>query len=138
MMPTGSAVVADIMSLARNIVKGVSDRVPLLPCGSKVPRAIRIKPMSDIQTRYYIRFSAVDKPGVLSAISGMLGRNQISIHSVVQKGRDTSNTAVSIFMLTHEAKESNIQKALRQLEKLSMLKGKTMVIRIVEDIPAAG
>lgn len=138
MMPTGSAVVADIMSLARNIVKGVSDRVPLLPCGSKVPRAIRIKPMSDIQTRYYIRFSAVDKPGVLSAIAGALGRNQISIHSVVQKGRDTSNTAVSIFMLTHEAKELNIQKALRQLEKLSMLKGKTMVIRIVEDIPAAG
>ncbi|MCX5901692.1 MAG: homoserine dehydrogenase [Proteobacteria bacterium] len=138
MMPTGSAVVADIMSLARNIVKGVSDRVPLLPCGSKVPRAIRIKPMSDIQTRYYIRFSAVDKPGVLSAIAGALGRNQISIHSVVQKGRDTSNTAVSIFMLTHEAKELNIQKALRQLEKLSMLKGKTMVIRIVEEIPAAG
>jgi homoserine dehydrogenase len=138
MMPTGSAVVADIMSLARNIVKGVSDRVPLLPYGSKVPRAVRIKPMSDVHTRYYLRFSAVDKPGVLSAIAGVLGRNQISIHSVVQKGRDTSNTAVSIFMLTHEAKESDLQKAIRQLEKLSMLKGKTMVIRIVEDIPAAG
>ena len=138
MMPTGSAVVADIVSLARNIVKGVSDRVPLLPCGSRAPKAIRIKPMSDVQTRYYLRFTAVDKPGVLSAIAGALGRNQISIHSVVQKGRDTSNTAVSIFMLTHEAKESDLQKAIRQLEKLSMLKGKTMVIRIVEDIPAAG
>ncbi len=138
MMPTGSAVVADIVSIARNIVKGVSDRVPLLPYGSKAPKAIRIKPMSDVQTRYYLRFSAVDKPGVLSSISGALGRNHISIHSVVQKGRDTSNTAVSIFMLTHEAKESDLQKAIRQLEKLSMLKGKTMVIRIVEDIPAAG
>ena len=138
MMPTGSAVVADIVSIARNIVKGVSDRVPLLLYGSKAPKAIRIKPMSDVQTRYYLRFSAVDKPGVLSSISGALGRNHISIHSVVQKGRDTSNTAVSIFMLTHEAKESDLQKAIRQLEKLSMLKGKTMVIRIVEDIPAAG
>ena len=138
MMPTGSAVVADIVSIARNIVKGVSDRVPLLPYGSRAPKAIRIKPMSDVQTRYYLRFTAVDKPGVLSAIAGALGRNQISIHSVVQKGRDTSNTAVSIFMLTHEAKESDLQKAIRQLEKLSMLKGKTMVIRIVEDIPAAG
>ena len=138
MMPTGSAVVADIVSIARNIVKGVSDRVPLLPYGSKAPKAIRIKPMSDVQTRYYLRFSAVDKPGVLSSISGALGRNHISIHSVVQKGRDTSNTAVSIFMLTHEAKESDLQKAINQLEKLSMLKGKTMVIRIVEDIPAAG
>ena len=75
---------------------------------------------------------------MLSSIAGALGRNHISIHSVVQKGRDSENTAVSIFMLTHEAKESNLQKALRQLEKLSMLKGKTMVIRIVEDIPAAG
>ncbi len=138
MMPTGSAVVADIVSIARNIVKGVSDRVPLLPYGSRAPKAIRIKPMSDVQTRYYLRFTAVDKPGVLSSISGALGRNHISIHSVVQKGRDTSNTAVSIFMLTHEAKESDLQKAIRQLEKLSMLKGKTMVIRIVEDIPAAG
>jgi len=138
MMPTGSAVVADIVSIARNIVKGVSDRVPLLPYGSKAPKAIRIKSMSDVQTRYYLRFTAVDKPGVLSAIAGALGRNHISIHSVVQKGRDTSNTAVSIFMLTHEAKESDLQKAIRQLEKLSMLKGKTMVIRIVEDIPAAG
>jgi homoserine dehydrogenase len=138
MMPTGSAVVADIMSLARNIVKGVSNRVPLLPCGSRLPQTIRIKPMSDLQTRYYLRFSAVDKPGVLSKISGVLGRSNISIHSVVQKGRDTSNTAVSIFMLTHEAKESDLQKAIRQLEKLSILKGKTMVIRIVEDIPAEG
>jgi homoserine dehydrogenase len=138
MMPTGSAVVADIVSIARNIVKGVSGRVPLLPYGSKAPKAIRIKPMSDVQTRYYLRFTAVDKPGVLSSISGALGRNHISIHSVVQKGRDTSNTAVSIFMLTHEAKESDLQKAIRQLEKLSMLKGKTMVIRIVEDITAAG
>jgi homoserine dehydrogenase len=138
MMPTGSAVVADIMSLARNIVKGVSNRVSLLPCGSRMPQAIRIKPMSDVQTRYYLRFSAVDKPGVLSKISGVLGRNNISIHSVVQKGRDTSNTAVSIFMLTHEAKESDLQKAICQLEKLSILKGKTMVIRIVEDIPEEG
>lgn len=138
MMPTGSAVVADIMSLARNIVKGVSNRVPLLPCGSRLPQAVRIKPMSDVQTRYYLRFTAVDKPGVLSTISGVLGRSNISIHSVVQKGRDTSNTAVSIFMLTHEAKESDLQKAIRQLEKLSILKGKTMVIRIVEDIPAEG
>ncbi len=77
----------------------------------------------------------MDKPGVLSAVSGVLGRNHISIHSVVQKGRDTTNTAVSIFMLTHEAKESDLQKAIRQLEKLSILKGKTMVIRIARIFP---
>lgn len=133
MMPTGSAVVADVMDIARNMVKGISNRVPLLPFGSSTPGAIALTPVSDVQTRYYLRFSAVDKPGVLSKISGVLGRNQISIHSVVQKGRETSNAAVSIFMLTHEARESGLQRAIRQLEKLSILKGKTMVIRIVED-----
>jgi len=138
MMPTGSAVVADIVSIARNIVKGVSNRVPLVPFGSPSPRAIKIKPVSTIQTRYYLRFSVVDKPGVLSRISGVLGRNHISIHSVVQKGRDTTNTAVSLFMITHEAKESDLQKAIRQLEKFSILKGKTMVIRIEEDILKGG
>ncbi len=134
MMPTGSAVVADVMDIARNMVKGSANRVPLVPFGSSTPRTIKLKPVSAIQTRYYLRFSAVDKPGVLSAISGILGRNHISIHSVVQKGRDMSNTAVSIFMLTHEARESDLQKAIRQLEKLAMLKGKTMVIRIEEDL----
>ena len=138
MMPTGSAVVADIMDIARNMVKGISNRVPLVPFGSARPRAIRLKPVSDVQTRYYLRFSAVDKPGVLSAISGFLGRNRISIHSVVQKGRTAKNAAVPIFMLTHEARESDLQRAIRQLERRSILKGKTVVIRIEEDMLRVG
>ena len=134
MMPTGSAVVADIMSLARNIVKGSANRVLILPCGKKVLSKIKIKPIKEIQTRYYLRFTAEDKPGVLSRISGILGRNSISIHSVVQKGRQTQKSPVS--MLTHEAKELNLQKALRQIDRLSVLRRETMVIRIEDGLQA--
>jgi len=134
MMPTGSAVVADLMGLARNVCKDISNRVLLFNETGKPLKGIRIKPIKDIKTRYYIRFSAVDKPGVLSKISGILGRNNISIHSVVQKGRQTRKGSVSIFMLTHDAKESNLQKALKQVDKLEILHSKTIVIRIEESL----
>jgi homoserine dehydrogenase len=134
MMPTASAVVADIMSLARNIVKGISNRVSLFPNGRRSLKEIRIKPVREIQTRYYLRFSAMDEPGVLSKISGILGRNHISIHSVVQKGRRTRRGSVPIFMLTHEAKESDLQKALKQMDRLAILRQKTIVIRIEDGL----
>jgi homoserine dehydrogenase len=137
MMPTGSAVVADIMSLARSMVKGISNRVCLFPQGKSTLRSVIIKPVSEVRTRYYLRFSAEDKPGVLSQISGVLGRNHISIHSVVQKGRQTRRGSVTIFMLTHEAKESDLQKALKQIDRLAILRHKTMLIRIEDGIRQA-
>ena len=136
MMPTGSAVVADIMGLARNIAGGCANRVLIFPGGKKGLCKIKIKPVKEIQTRYYLRFTAEDKPGVLSRISGILGRNSISIHSVVQKGRQTRKSAVSIFMLTHEAKELNLQKALRQINRLSVMRRETMIIRIEDGLQA--
>ena len=134
MMPTGSAVVADIAGLARNIVKDAAGRVALFPGRKTDVGEIRIKPVRDIQTRYYLRFSAVGKPGVLSKISGILGRNHISIYSVVQKGRRAGGGAVPIFMLTHQAREADLQKALRQMDRLTLLKQQTMVIRIEDSI----
>ena len=134
MLPTGSAVVAHIMSLSRDIVKGISNRVSYYPRSGKAVSEIKIKPMKEIQTRYYLRFAAVDRPGILSKISGILGRNQISIHSVMQKGRQNRGGQVPIFMLTHEAQESNLQKALRQIDRLAILGKKTMVIRIEDGI----
>jgi homoserine dehydrogenase len=130
MMPTASAVVSDIMDLARNIQKGISQRLLPAAAGTVAHREIRVKGIKNIQTRYYLRFSAVDKPGVLAKIAGILGRNQISIHSVMQRGRRVRGGAVPIFMFTHEARESNLQKALRQMNRLSILRGKTMCIRI--------
>jgi len=134
MLPTGSAVVADIMSLARNLAKGIANRVAVLPVGGGAVQQISMKPIRDITTRYYLRFAAVDKPGVLSRIAGILGRNHISIHSVVQKGRRTRGGAVPIFMLTHDAVESNLQRALKQMHRLTLLRQKTVVIRIEDGI----
>jgi homoserine dehydrogenase len=135
MMPTGSAVVADVIELSRNIIKGIAQRMPPLEKASV--REIKIKSIQDIQTRYYLRFSAVDKPGVLARIAGVLGRHQISIHSVVQRGRRTRGGAVPVFMLTHEASESNLQKALQEMHRLSILKARTVFIRMEESFISA-
>jgi homoserine dehydrogenase len=92
---------------------------------------ISIQPIEDLETAYYFRFSAVDKPGVLSKIAGILGDNRISISSVIQKGREM-NGSVPIVMLTHEAMESDVIKALALIDKLDVLTDKTMMIRVEE------
>jgi len=82
-----------------------------------------------LNTAYYFRFSAVDEPGVLSRISGVLGEHRISISSVIQKGREV-NGSVPIVMLTHEAKESNVIKALSLMNELEVLTDRTVMIRV--------
>jgi homoserine dehydrogenase len=136
MLPTGSAVVADIMAVARDAGRGSSTRVPLPLCGVQAD-TLRLQPVKDIQSRYYLRFSADDRPGVLSRIAGILGRNQISISSVIQKGRTTHGETVSIFMITHEASESNMQKAMRQIRRLPIMRSETMLIRIADEMLSA-
>ncbi len=129
MMPTGSAVVSDLASVARNILTGAVGRVPsegYQPAGIK---ARKIKSIEELQTEYYFRFSAEDRPGVLSKISGILGKHQISIKSVHQKGRDVVG-AVPIVMITHEAKEAAVRKALSKIDQLEVVKDKTVLIRI--------
>ncbi|MGQ9857258.1 MAG: homoserine dehydrogenase, partial [Thermodesulfobacteriota bacterium] len=132
MMPTASAVVADIVELARNCIKGISQRVPSLAFSWDELRDLRIRPMEDILTNYYLRFTAVDQPGVLSAISGVLARHDISILSVVQKGR-RAQSGVPIVMMTHEAREGAIREALKEIEDLPVTMGKTQLIRIEDD-----
>ncbi|MDY6856884.1 MAG: homoserine dehydrogenase [Thermodesulfobacteriota bacterium] len=129
MMPTGSAVVSDIVELCRNIIKGSSKRVPSLSFQYENMKEQNIKAIDDTVNRYYLRFSAKDRPGVLSKISGILGNLGISISSVIQKGREIEG-AVPILMLTHEAKEANVQKALRKIDNLPITLDKTVLIRI--------
>jgi homoserine dehydrogenase len=132
MMPTGSAVISDIMEICRNVIKGSSQRVPSLSFQYKNIKEQKIKKMNDITSRYYLRFYAKDGPGVLSNISGILGNLDISISSVIQKGREIEG-AVPIFMLTHEAKEANVQKALKEIDNLPITVDNTVLIRI-EDV----
>ena len=78
---------------------------------------------------YYFRFSALDKPGVLSKISGILGNYNISIASVIQKGRRIGE-AVPLVVLTHEAKEKDVHRAMKEIDKLPIVMGKTVFIRV--------
>lgn len=126
---TGSAVVSDIITVARNMAQGVNSLMPPLAHVKPLRDKVVIKPIEELETVYYFRFSAVDKPGVLSTVSGILGDNQISISSVIQKGREEGGL-VSVVMLTHEAKESNVKKALSLIKELDVLKGETVVIRV--------
>lgn len=129
MMPTGSAVVSDLVDVARNILRGAVGRVPSMGYQPDEVKARRIKSIDELETEYYFRFSAEDKPGVLSKISGILGRHQISIKSVHQKGRDLVG-AVPIVMITHEAKEAAVKEALSEIDQLDIAKDKTVLIRI--------
>jgi homoserine dehydrogenase len=126
-MPTGSAVVSDIADIARNIRSGATSRIQGL--GMPEEPLLRIKSMDDVMSRYYLRLSALEKPGVLSRISGILGSNNISIKSVIQKGREKER-AVPLVMMTHEAKERDMVRALKEINRLPIVSGKVMYIRV--------
>ena len=129
MMPTASAVVSDILDLARNLSLGIRRRVPPLGAEQALKTQRPIKPMEDVVTNYYIRFAALDRPGVLSQISGVLGQHNISIAAVIQKGREVRG-AVPIVMITHEAKEANVRQALIEIDALPVVSPPAVMYRI--------
>ncbi len=126
-MPTGSAVVADIVDIARKIRDGVSGDADLSYIGKD--SQLRVKPIGEIESMYYFRCTALDRPGVLSKISGILGEHQISIASVIQKGRKVGE-AVPLVLLTHTARERNVQEAIEKIDRLDVVSDSTVVIRV--------
>ncbi|RZB35733.1 MAG: homoserine dehydrogenase [Desulfobacteraceae bacterium Eth-SRB2] len=132
MMPTASAVVGDTVDLARNLLTGSKGRVPLLSYQMNNIRKIPVMRVDEIRTYYYFRFAALDRPGVLSKVSGILGDYDISIKSVHQKGRKTKGS-VPIVMLTHLAKEADVQQALSEIMNLDVVSAKPVLIRIEDE-----
>ncbi len=132
MIPTASAVISDIVDIARNLLNGIKRRVPLLSFQTDYVREIPVVPMKEISSHYYIRFAASDRPGVLSKISGILGNHNISIKSVQQKGRKLEGT-VPIVMLTHMANEAAIQEALSEITRLDVIDNQPALIRIEDE-----
>ena len=132
MMPTASAVVGDTVDLVRNILSGSKERLPLLSYQFDNIKKIPVMPVEDIFTNYYFRFSALDHPGVLSKLAGILGNNGISIKSVHQKGRKTKGS-VPIVILTHLAKEADVKKALSQISSLDIISDNPVLIRVEDE-----
>ena len=89
-------------------------------------------PMNEIVTHYYFRFAALDRPGVLSKISGILGSHDISIQSMQQKGRKTDGS-VPVVMVSHQAKEADVQEAIAEIDDLDVVGEKTVLIRIEDE-----
>lgn len=125
-MPTGSAVVSDIVDIARNIRTNAIGRIPVI---TKTLKDVRIKRMDEVISKYYFRFSALDRPGVLSKISGILGNYNISIASVIQKGRRVGE-AVPLVVLTHEAREKDVRQAISEIDQLPVVMDKTVFMRV--------
>jgi homoserine dehydrogenase len=130
MGPSASAVVGDIIDIARNLVSGRRGRVPPAAYRPGHQVELRMKAMDEVISEYYLRFSVLDKPGVLSNISGVLGRHNISIASVIQKGRRVGET-VPLVMMTHHACERDMQAALREIDRIAAdVTAKTVLIRV--------
>jgi homoserine dehydrogenase len=129
MLPAGSAVVADIIDIARNILTNSGSRVPVLAYQPKALRNRPLSPMDDVSCQHYIRFSALDQPGVLSKIAGVLARHHISIASCIQKGRKIKGS-VPVVMQTHEAREADVRKAVAGIEKLKLITAPAVRVRI--------
>jgi homoserine dehydrogenase len=133
-LPTASAVAADLMEIAREVRRGSAGRVAPL---SYLPSALGPKPLvplGEIEGRYYLRFTARDIPGVLAHITSILGEHDISIESVLQKGRAQSAESVPVLILTHPARESAIRSALGLIDGLADVTAATRLIRIEEGL----
>jgi homoserine dehydrogenase len=126
-------VVGDVVDLARDLMQGASGRIPVLSYQTENIRKLPVMPMADIVTHYYFRFNALDRPGVLSKISGILGEHEISLKSVHQKGRKT-NGSVSLVMLTHRAREAAVVDALKKIAALDIVAGTPMLVRIEDEM----
>lgn len=128
-MPTGSAVVSDVIAMARNLRLDATGRVPPASFQQDQRRTLRIRRIEEIATLYYLRFMVLDKPGVLSKISGVLGNHNISISSVLQQGRKEGQT-VPVVIMTHTASERDVQAALREIDRMAFISEPTTLIRV--------
>ncbi len=130
MMPTGSAVAADVVDIGRNILQDSVNRVPAL---SYLPDNMAepiITPMDELVCPYYFRVTALDKPGVLARITSIFGDHGISIKSMVQQEHD-ANEPVYIVFMTHSATEGNVKRAIREIDELDVCTSPTVKIRLL-------
>jgi homoserine dehydrogenase len=126
-MPTSSAVVADIVNIARTIAGGTDLLDPV-----RLSDEIEIRSIDTLITKYYFRLEAEDQPGVLARIAAVLGDCGISISSFIQKGLGDQSTNAELVIMTHEASESSVTRAVSSLRELDVVRMIGNVIRVVE------
>jgi homoserine dehydrogenase len=136
-LPTGGAVVADLVSCARDILSGAISRMPASGARIRGGAAARLAPAGSASSEFYVRVTALDRPGVLSAITGVLGKHGISIASVTQRDRaDESGEGVPVVITTHEARWAEMSAAIAEVDALPVVKKGSFLARIIP--PARG
>jgi homoserine dehydrogenase len=133
MEPTASAVVGDIMAIARNILVGVGRRSAPLGFLDEEIVSLPIKPVGESVSKFYLRFSVVDRPGILAKIAGALGENGVSIRSVIQTAKK-DGAPVPVVIVTHEAREMDVRKALEVIDALKITSESVRLLRIEDDL----
>src|SRR6266853_377773 len=130
--PTGSAVVADLVDVTRLHTADPEHRVPHLAFQPDRMSSLKVLPMDEVVTSYYLRMQVEDRPGVLADISRILADASISINAMVQREPAKGQEQVDIIMLTHQTREKSINTAIGKIEKLPVVTGKVTRIRLEE------
>ena len=128
--PTASAVVADIVDVVRTLTSDPGNRVPHLAFQSDALQDMPVCDMGDVETAYYLRLTAADKPGVLADITRILADRGISIEAVIQKEPLPEKTDLPVIMLTHRVVEKEMNSAIRAIEDLETVAGPVHRIRM--------
>ena len=129
-LPTASAVVADLVDVTRALTTDPENRVPHLAFQPQSLADTRVLDIQEIETAYYLRMHAQDRPGVLSTISRILGDRGISIEAIIQKEPLDDVTYVPIIILTQRIREKSMDEAIAQLEELDVVQGGVKRIRV--------
>ncbi|MFZ2160763.1 MAG: homoserine dehydrogenase [Sideroxyarcus sp.] len=130
--PTASAVIADLVDVTRTATADPQNRVPHLAFQPNAMADIKILPMDDVITSYYLRLRVQDKPGVLADITRILADEQISIDAVIQKEPEEGEEQTDLIMLTHQTREKRINAAIKKIEALGVVAGKVTKLRLEE------
>jgi len=128
--PTASAVVADIIDVARTLTADPENRVPHLAFQPDALSDIPVLPMEAVETAYYLRLRAKDQPGVMAEITRILGDAGISIEAILQKEPQENETTVAVILLTRTVREQQMNAAIRMIEKLDTIEGSVTRIRM--------
>ncbi len=124
--PTVSAVIADVLEAAQGVIAGRK------PAFAAEEAPTRLVPITELVTRYFVRITVVDQPGVLAQIAAKLGEAQISIASVIQKEADAASKTAELVMMTHEAREASMQSALKAVAELDVVQEIGNFLRVEE------
>jgi homoserine dehydrogenase len=128
--PTASAVIADIVDLARDLGAGQQSRVPALGVAGEAIQDFPIVPMAEVETPWYLRMEAEDKPGVMSQVASIFSEQGISIEALIQKAPTPGESRVPVIVLTNTAAQGSLETAVAAIENLSSIAGKIACIRV--------